>query len=236
MSPTQKNEILTNAKRFFRERIAIPHKANTQKLTNPSKFKINPFLQYYLAKILCGNTSPESIARALIYARVLSTSITTTFGTQMQFFCSEVLEGFGSTISGLDLEFQDCIDGRKKYCQLKLGPNTINKDDVTTIADKFASIKNLARANKVKNLEVTDLIVGVAYGSDTELSSHYRRLRDTHHFPVFVGKDFWHRLSGEETFYSELIAAFVSVAEEAKSDNVIEETVQKLAQRLKDKV
>jgi hypothetical protein len=96
MSPDQKRQILLKAKDFFRERIALPHKANIEKLGDPAEFNINPFLQFYLAKILCGDTSHESIARALVYPRVLSTSITTTFGTQMQFFCSEVLEGFGS--------------------------------------------------------------------------------------------------------------------------------------------
>jgi Type II restriction endonuclease EcoO109I len=236
MSPDQKRKILSKAKVFFRERIALPHKANIEKLEDPAEFNINPFLQYYLAKILCGNTSHESLARALIYPRVLSTSITTTFGTQMQYFCSEVLEGFGSKIFGLDLEFVDASDGRKKYCQLKLGPNTINKDDVTTIVDKFDAIKNLARANKVKGLEISDLIVGVAYGSDDELSGHYRRIRDNHHFPVLVGKDFWHRLSGEESFYGELISTFVSVAEETDSDTLIEDVVEKLAKKLKDKI
>jgi len=236
MSPSQKQQILLKAKKFFREKIALPHKANIEKLDKLAKFKINPFTQYYLAKILCGDTEPESLAKALLYPRVLGTSINTTFGTQMQFFCSEVLDGFGSKIPGLDLEFEDAIDGRRKYCQLKLGPNTINKDDVTTIVDKFASIRNLARTNKVKGLQLTDLIVGVAYGNDDELSGHYRRIRDKHNFPVIVGEDFWHRLSGEETFYGELIAAFVSVAEEADSDGLIEGVVKKLAKKLKGKV
>jgi hypothetical protein len=98
MSPDQKRKILSKAKDFFRERIALPHKANIEKLDDPAEFNINPFLHYYLAKTLCGDTTPESLARALVYPRVLGTSIATTFGTQMQFFCSEVLEGFGSKI------------------------------------------------------------------------------------------------------------------------------------------
>ena len=32
------------------------------------------------------------------------------------------------------------IDGEKKYCQLKSGPDTINKDDVETIAGHFKSV------------------------------------------------------------------------------------------------
>ena len=30
----------------------------------------------------------------------------------------------------MDIEFEDALDGSHKYCQLKAGPNTINKDDV----------------------------------------------------------------------------------------------------------
>ncbi len=236
MSPEQKRQILSKAKKFFCEKIALPHKANIEKLNDPAEFNINPFLQNYLAKILCGNTSCESVARALVYPRVLGTSPTTTFGTQMQYFCSEVLGGFGSAIPGIDLEFTDSLDGRKKYCQLKLGPNTINSDDVDTIVGKFVAIKNLAHTNKLKGLQLTDLIVGVAYGSDDELNTSYRSIRDDNHFHVFVGKDFWHRLTGEDGFYGELIGAFVAVAEETDANSVIEDVVKQLAQKLEGKV
>src|SRR5690606_17298596 len=97
----------------------------------------NPFLDKYKAQFLTGNDSPESVAKALIYPRVLGTSINTTFGSKMQKFCSEVLEGFASTTSGIDIEFIDLVDGHRKYCQVKAGPNTINKDDVDTINRHF---------------------------------------------------------------------------------------------------
>jgi len=51
---------------------------------------------------------------------MLGTSITKTFGTQMQFFCSEVLGGFGSAIPGIDLEFMDALDRRKKTANSNL--------------------------------------------------------------------------------------------------------------------
>ena len=236
MSPDQKRQILVKAKEFFRDRIALPHKANIEKLDDPEEFNINPFLVHYLAKILCNDTSPNSLAKALIYPRVLSTSITTITGNQMQFFCNEVLEGFASKISGIDLEFTDSLDKRKKYCQLKLGPNTINKDDIETITGKFADIKNLARTNKAKDLQYGDLVVGVAYGREDELSTHYRKIRDTHNIPVFVGKDFWLRLTGQEDFYGELIATFVAVAEDVDSKGLIDGVVKKLAKNLDGKV
>jgi hypothetical protein len=30
-------------------------------------------------------------------------------------------------VAGIDIEFIDAIDGRRKYCQAKLGPNTITR-------------------------------------------------------------------------------------------------------------
>lgn len=75
----------------------------------------------YLANFLTGNSSPKSIAKALIYPRILGTSITTSFGTNIQKFTNDVLDAFGSTTPGIDIEFIDRIDGHKKYCQMKSG-------------------------------------------------------------------------------------------------------------------
>lgn len=94
MTEAERQAILSSAKTFFRTRIAENHKANTEKLTSLSKFNINPFTHKYLAQFAFGDSSPESMAKALIYPRVLGTSISTTFGTQLQYFCNEVLEGF----------------------------------------------------------------------------------------------------------------------------------------------
>ena len=128
----QRQHILNAAKQWFKETIAQNHIKNTKKLVNPKEFNINPFLAVYLANFLTGNSSPESIAKALLFPRVLGTSINTSFGTNMQSFIGAIQDAVGSTASGMDIEFTDQTDGRKKYCQLKAGPNTINKDDVET--------------------------------------------------------------------------------------------------------
>ena len=236
MSPDQKQQILLKAKGFFSEQIISRHKTNIKKLSNPKKFDVNPFLSHYLAKMLCGDTSPDSIARVLVYPRVLSSSINTTLGNQLQYFCNEVLEGYASKVAGIDLEFVDSFDKRKKYCQLKLGPNTINSKDVTTIVDEFSAVKNLARTNRAMDLRFDDLVVGVAYGHADQLNPNYRALRDGHNIPIYVGKEFWHRLTGEDNFYEALIAAFVSAAKDDDSEGLIEDVVKKLAQNLKGKV
>ncbi|MEY1388257.1 PmeII family type II restriction endonuclease [Providencia stuartii] len=225
---SSKEVILAKVKEWFSESIAKNHIKNTEKLVNPNEFNINPFLAVYLAKYLTGNASPESIAKALVLPRVLSTSITTSFGQHMQSFLSIIKETYGSTTAGVDIEFIDCIDGNKKYCQLKAGPNTINKDDVESIAGHFTGVRNLARTNNVR-IHRDDMIVGVLYGDSSELSSHYKRITSQYEYPVIIGQDFWLRLTGDEDFYADLIKAITSVAIEADYSQELNKVITELA-------
>ena len=229
MTDIERQEILYKAKSFFREKIVVSHIKNTKKLTKLSQFNINPFLNHYLANFLTGNGSAESIAKALIYPRVLGTSINTSFGTHLQYFCSTVLDGFASTTSGIDIEFIDQIDGRRKYCQVKAGPNTINKDDVASIKGHFMAIKNLARTNKMQ-INLDDLIVGVFYGTSDELSTHYKNINKEH--PVIIGQEFWHRITGDQNFYTHLINAIGEVAIEANGDKLLKNVIKNLAKEI----
>ncbi len=224
-------EILEKAKDWFRETIAVNHIANTKKLKKSTQFNINPFLAVYLANFLTGNSSAESIAKALIYPRVLGTSITTSFGTNMQKFTNEVLDTFGSTTAGIDIEFIDQVDQQRKYCQLKAGPNTINKDDVETIAHHFKSVIQLARTNN-RRISFDEMIVGVIYGAPGELSAHYKRITEQYHYPVYVGRSFWHRLTGDIEFYEKLIAAIGAIATESNYSRELEEVIQQLATQI----
>ncbi|UTC53233.1 restriction endonuclease [Treponema sp. OMZ 803] len=229
MDINKKAEILEKSKEWFKTSIMEQHQVNTQKLTSIKKFNVNPFLASYLAHFLTGNGKPESLAKALIYPRVLGTSINTTFGTGIQKFTTEVLSSFASTASGMDIEFDDAIDGSHKYCQLKAGPNTINKDDVETIANHFKKVKHLARTNSLK-IGFDDLIVGVIYGSPEELSTHYKSLTKDHDISVLIGKDFWYHLTGEENFYFELIKTIDSVVSASNFKDELDEVIQQLAQ------
>ncbi|MFA7090590.1 MAG: PmeII family type II restriction endonuclease [Arcobacteraceae bacterium] len=223
-----KNEILINAKSWFKESIAEQHIKNTKKLSNIKNFNINPFLITYLSNFLEGNHDPISIAKALILPKVLGTSINTSFGTQIQKFTSNVLSSFASTTSGIDIEFIDQIDGEKKYCQLKSGPNTINKDDVETISGHFKNIINLGKTNNLK-LGFHNLIVGIIYGEKEELSSHYKRITKNYNYDVIVGNDFWHRLTGDKDFYADLIKAIAEVAVEANFKDELNEIILELS-------
>jgi hypothetical protein len=185
-----------------------------------------------LANFLTGNDDPESIAKALVLPRILGSSINTSFGMKIQNLISTLFEGMGSTTQGIDIEFIDEIDGRKKYCQLKAGPNTINHDDVTTIINHFNGVRALARTNNL-NVGINDMIVGVVYGEEAELSSHYKKIGHT--YPVIIGKNFWHRLTGKENFYFELIDAIGEVALEVDASKVVEQTIITLAKEIKEK-
>lgn len=230
MTEAERQQILSNAKQFFRTKIADNHIANTRKLSSLNKFNINPFTHKYLSQFAFGDSSPESMAKAILYPRILGTSISTTFGTQLQYFCNEVLSSYASTTSGIDIEFIDSFDGRRKYCQVKAGPTTINHDDVDTIRNHFRAIRNLARTNHL-DLNITDCIVGVFYGTESTLCQSYKRINEE--YPVYVGVEFWHRLTGDSDFYFDLINAFAEVADEMDSTQLIQQILQNLADELR---
>ncbi|WP_142784381.1 PmeII family type II restriction endonuclease [Changchengzhania lutea] len=233
MEENQRLLLLNKAKNFFRNEIVKAHiNVGCKKASQLKNYNINPFLFKYLANFLKGNDDAKSIAEALVLPRVLGSSINTSFGMRIQKLISELFEGFGSTTHGVDIEFIDAIDGRKKYCQLKSGPNTINFDDVETIFNHFKGTISLARTNNL-NIGINDMVVGVIYGETSELSSHYKRINEK--YPVIVGKDFWHRLTGKEDFYYDLIDAVGEVALEVDGTKVLHQTIETLSKEIEAK-
>lgn len=230
MTADQRVKLLNRAKGFFIDNIIPSHDAGLDRASRLSSYNINPFLVEYLANFLCGNGTPESLAKALIYPRVLGTSITTIFGNQAQMMISTIFEGMGSAASGIDIEYVDSVDGRRKYCQIKAGPNTINSDDVTTILNHFTGVRNLARTNHL-NVGIDDMVVGVLYGAPTDLSGHYRKIAEKH--PVVVGAEFWHRLTGDKSFYNDLISVFGQAAQEVDSREALENAIRQLADEIR---
>lgn len=199
-------------------------------------FKINPFLVNYLAAFLCGNTEPESLAKALVYPRILGTSINTSFGQNIQIFISSLAQiaGNASGIDGIDIEFIDALDNRKKYCQCKAGPQTINKDDVATILGHFTHLQNKARLDRL-DIGINDMIVGVLYGEANELSGNYKNIDKT--CPVYCGSEFWEHLTGDKQFYHRLAKAFGEVVEEDNIDGsqMILSKINEIAKEIEDR-
>ncbi len=234
MNEEQKKKILQKAEYFFRKTIAVNHLKNLRKLSKLEEFNVNPFSVNYLAYFLTGNGNAESMAKALVYPRILGTSFTTSFGSNFQTkFVSEVLGAAGTIVSGTDIEFEDQIDHRKKYCQLKSGPNNINYDDVETIKNKFRAIRNLARQNN-SSLSVDDLIVGVLYGTEESLSTFYKKIGED--YPVLVGEGFWFHLTGDRNFYSELVDCFGKIAQETDGKEELESVIKDLSIEIQQKL
>lgn len=231
MTEEEKKEILKRAKQFFKDNIADNHLANTEKLHDFKKLNINPFTVKYLAQFAFGSSTSENIARALIYPRILGTSISTTFGTQTQAFCNKVLQSSPSLASGMDIEFIDAIDGRKKYCQVKAGPTTINNDDVKTVHDHFVATKNLGRTNHLY-ISDEDLVVGVLYGSYAKVCPAYKKLAES--YTLLVGQVFWLHLTGDEHFYESLIDAYSEVAEEINAKEAVDDLIKSIAEIIEE--
>ncbi len=229
MTDAEKTEIINKFRIFFETDIIENHKKNTKKLKKLSEFNINPFLWHYLANYLTGNSSSESLAKALLYPRVLGTSITTTFGQAMQKFIVKVLNAYGSTTPGIDLEFIDQIDLRKKYCQLKSGPDALNKDDITTIKNHFKNAKRLAQANHL-TVNSDDFVFCTLYGENSTMNSFIKILAQD--YPVYMGKEFWCRLTGEEEFYQRLIDSIGEVVNEVDMKSLVEEVIEDLSQQI----
>lgn len=235
MTEKQKTAIIESGKDYFRT-IIIPNHVKQLKKLKLRDFNINPFLVNYLAAFLCGNTEPKSLAKALLYPRILGTSITTSFGQNIQTFISslEQIMGTASGIEGIDIEFIDAIDGRRKYCQLKAGPQTINKDDVATILGHFKYLIGQTPVDKLP-FEIDDLVVGVLCGEPESLSANYKLIDS--HYPVYCGSEFWNRLTGDKDFYYKLSKAFGKVVEEEDIDGskMIEEKVNELATEISER-
>lgn len=234
MTEEQKKSIIESGKQYFREIIIPKHLKNLETL-KLKDFNINPFLVNYLAAFLCGDTTPKSLAKALVYPRILGTSINTSFGQNIQIFISSLAQvaGTASGIDGMDIEFVDAIDGRRKYCQCKAGPQTINKDDIATILGHFKHLHNKARLDRM-NVQIDDMIVGVLYGTKEDLSAHYKIIDS--HYPVYCGSEFWEHLTGDTDFYHRLAKAFGEVVEEDNIDGsqLIQSKINVIAREIEE--
>lgn len=196
-------ELIAKIVEYFETKIFKNHiEASLKKNARLQSYNINPIVVKYLSKVLEGDYTAKGVAKALYYPRVLGTSINTSFGTRIQNMFVELGLAKGSLIKGMDIEFTDKVDNREKWCQLKSGPNTINSEDINPLLKKFSTVTNLARTNAM-NLNNSDLILGVLYGEEDQLSQHYKKI--DLQFPVIIGKEFWHRLTGFPNFYDGLV-------------------------------
>jgi hypothetical protein len=71
----------------------------------------------------------------------------------------------------------------------------------------------------------------VLYGEAEELSMHYRLIDRTH--PVFIGKEFWHRITGFPNFYDKLVKALHTSISNLDTRDLIKKGCDDLAEEIK---
>jgi hypothetical protein len=91
----------------------------------------------------------------------------------------------------------------------------------------------LSRTNKALNgISNNDFIVGVLYGEVDELSMHYKEIDKTH--PVFVGREFWHRITGYSNFYNGLVKALHLLINNLDTKDLINKGCEDLAVEIRN--
>lgn len=222
--------LLQNIREYFSSQLFQKHRDSAlSKHTKLKSYNVNPIIVKYLVRVLGVKYNPIGVAKALYFPRVLGTSINTSFGTNSQKMFVKLGLANGSLIKGMDIEFQDRVDKRQKWCQLKAGPNTINSGDVKPLMDEFSTVSNLARTNTIE-MNNGDLMLGVIYGEKKQLSQHYQIINRT--YPVYVGQEFWHRITGFQNFYLNLITELESLINDLDSQNFFEEGYSRLAKEI----
>lgn len=230
MSQISEDQIIANSYQFFLQ--LFNDKANAYRKKKVKSFTANPFTMQATAKTISNTIDADSIAKAIVYPFVLGTSISTSFGTKTQEFIVTALGDSinGSTTTGMDIEYTDVVDERRKYCQIKAGPSTINKDDVETIENHFNNLVALGRANHL-NIGMSDRVVGVLYGKPNELSHMYCKLIN-HGYVVLTGQEFWYHLTGYHDLYNKLI----NTACKAATQSTIKTSADELISRVKQDI
>lgn len=233
MKKEQKQAIIESGKQYFRSIIIPNHLKNLDKL-HLSSFDLNPFFINYVTTLIEEDSQFIGLAKALVYPYIFDRVIDESGGQEVQSLVSQLQEvtcGV-SSFEGIDFEYVDAIDGRRKYCQFKAGVRTIVREDIAAILCHFKPLISQPSLD----LQFEDLVVGVLYGEKENLSTFYKAI-DTH-YPVLCGADFWMHLTGDENFYHRLAKAFGEVVDEdgINGSALILAKVEEIAEEIREKV
>lgn len=225
-------ELLERAQLFFEEKFMKNQKAAFKKLTL-DKITYNPFLIRELASRISDTIDSESVAKALVYPRVLGTSANTSFGSNTQNMIVEIMgQDVVSNVSGMDIEYHSPVTGDYRWAQLKSGPNTINKPDIAPMEDDFQKAQNLARQNRNTRFTFNSSVCAVLYGEHDQLSSVYKTMESNGKVIILVGEEFWYDLTGYKDFYQKLIKSVERASQSISLKSTIDEAVTRIEQEI----
>lgn len=228
MEEREKQAIINSGKDYFRK-IIIPNHIKGLKSLRLKDFKINPFMVNYLA----GKISFEDFAKALLYPVMFDTLVSSgPLSAFNQFVArlSELTDGF-SDINGIDFEFTDAIDGKRKYCQCRPSLVALTDDETAEVLGNFKKAYEQSQAEGV-DMQINDLVMAFPYGDENIFSGNSKIISS--HYDILYGEEFWHRLSGDRNFYYRICKAFAEVIEEPNSEGgmLVKEKVADLAQSI----
>lgn len=221
------NAILSNVETWINKEFINIHKNNANKLRQYESFNINPFLLKYLSKLAYGEATPATMAKVLGLTRALGSSSSTTFGNAIRKFCINGLQGRVQKYadSHADVKFYDYIDQRNYWARLRLGPDNLNSRTAENFLDKFRDLESRDAA------AAGSCAIGVLYGEIGSVNPSFKWLEDQN-IRIFVGEEFWHRITGRKDFYKKLVEEIESSLDrhsESYLDDVIKELEQNLA-------
>lgn len=230
MTEQQKQAIIESGKQYFRSIIIPNHLKNLNKL-HLSSFDINPFLINYLAAFIKEDSQIIGLAKALVYPYIYDKVIDASSEQDVLSLVSLLQEvtGGASNFDGIDFEFVDAVDGRRKFCQFKAGVKTINKDDIASVLCHFKPLISQPSLD----LQFENLVVGVLYGEKDNLSDYYKTIAT--HYPVLCGSDFWQHLTGDKNFHARLLKAMGEVLDlgDFEGSELIQAPIEEIAEEIK---
>ena len=181
----------------FLESNAFPRHVKNLKSLSPNDLVLNHFSASYAAGTIGGvPLTANSLARALVIPRALGSSLSTIVSRQLRFFCGELpgVEVVGKHAN--QVNYTDRVDDTNRIGIFAGGPSNLNSPGRKTLEGK------LTRLHAQIGRSAPAPVVCVTHGEISNLNSSFKKLDPK--YAVFVGGDFWHRVTGDPNFYREL--------------------------------
>jgi len=166
---------------------------------------VNPFLAPLVAK------TPASLAQFIVAQR-LERSIVTSMGNAAQKI-ARITGTFmkSSGVAGADLEGFEVNLKRHLLMQVKIGPDTVNKDIGDSIESKLAEAERRVKSGGMPPGWVVVRMLGMCYGQPRHRNNWVMRL-ETKGFDVSkIGRQFWTFTTGDPAAYKEVFEIALDV-------------------------
>lgn len=160
-----------------------------------------------------GFTTAEETIEFYLYQRITRGAVTSWGQKALEDLCrvagaEKIPDEENVEVSGKRFDLKKELDGTNCFIQLKSGPNTMNIGMVDSLNEMIRKIEE--KDSKAFG------ILGMTYGTKSQISSQIRGKLDDFEKRAFIGKDFWKLLSGKEDYYNELIKLIDRLSEQFK--------------------